>query len=96
VSEGDAKAFIDWVWPDMKWGQFSQAQIATVQITFFVTDYPNQTPQVFGPYSVTQATEYFYTRLRARLVSVRISSSDLGSFWRIGLIRYRFGIDGKI
>jgi hypothetical protein len=96
VSEGDVKAFIDWVWPDMKWGQFSQAQIATVQITFFVTDYPNQTPQIFGPYSVTQATEYFYTRLRARLVSVRISSSDLGSFWRIGLIRYRFGIDGKI
>ena len=65
VSEADVKAFIDWVWPDFKWGQFSQAQSATIAITFLVADYPGQTPQVFGPYSVTQATEYFYTRFRA-------------------------------
>lgn len=96
ISEGDVKAFIDWIWPDMKWGQFDAAQSATVQISFYVVDYPGQTPQVFGPYSVTQATEYFYTRFRARLVSIKIASSDLGSFWRIGNIRYRFAPDGKI
>lgn len=96
LSEGDFKTFIDWVWPDMKWGQFSEAQAATVQITFLVADYPGQTPQVFGPYSVTQATEYFYTRFRARLVAVKISSSDLGSFWRIGNVRYRYAQDGKM
>jgi hypothetical protein len=96
VDEGDVKAFIDWIWPDMKWGQFSQSQSATVQITFFVKDYPSDTAQVFGPYSVTQATQYFYTRLRARLVSIKIESTDLGSFWRIGLIRYRYAPDGKI
>jgi hypothetical protein len=61
-----------------------------------VADYPGDTPQVFGPYSVTQATEYFYTRFRARLMAVKIASSDLGSFWRIGAIRYRFAPDGKI
>lgn len=96
LSEGDYKTFIDWIWPDMKWGQFSQAQSATVQITFLAVDYPGDTPTVYGPYSVTQATEYFYTRLRARLVAVKISSSDLGSFWRIGNIRYRYSMDGKI
>lgn len=96
ISEGDTKSFIDWIWPDMKWGPYNQAQNATVQISFLVSDYPSDTPQVFGPYSVTQATQYFYTRLRGRLVSVLIASSDLGSFWRIGNIRYRYAPDGKI
>lgn len=96
LGEGDFKTFIDWVWPDMKWGQFIQAQRATVQITFLVVDYPGDTPQVFGPYPVNVATKYFYTRLRGRLVAVKISSNDLGSFWRIGNIRYRYAQDGKM
>ncbi len=95
INEGDNKSFIDLVWPDMKWGQVSAAQTASVQITFYCADYPGDTPQVFGPYTVTQATEYFNTRLRARLVSVRIGSSDLGSFWRTGALRYRYAPDGK-
>jgi len=96
LNEGDQKSFIDWIWPDAKWGQVSQAKSAQLQITFLTADYPGDTPQVFGPYTVTQATEYFYTRLRARLLAVKISSSDLGSFWRIGAIRYRWAPDGKI
>ena len=95
LAEGDFKTFVDLVWPDMKWGQFSQASSAVVQISFYVTDYPGDTPQIFGPYSVQQATEYFNTRLRGRLVSIRISSQDLGSFWRTGAIRYRYASDGK-
>lgn len=95
LSEGDLKTFIDLIWPDMKWGKLSQAQTAVVQISFSVVDYPGDTPTVFGPYPVTKATEYFNTRLRGRLVSIRISSSDLGSWWRIGAIRYRFAADGK-
>jgi hypothetical protein len=95
LSEGDLKTFIDLVWPDMRWGKLSQAQTATVQLSFYVADYAGATPTVYGPYSVTQATQYFNTRLRGRLVSIRISSNDLGSFWRLGAIRYRFSQDGK-
>ena len=95
LSEGDYMTFVDWVWPDFKWGQYNQAQTATVQISFLVANYPGDTPTLYGPYSVTQATEYFYTRFRGRLVAVKISSSDLGSFWRIGNVRYRFSKDGR-
>jgi hypothetical protein len=95
LAEGDFKTFVDLVWPDMKWGMYDAAKTATVQITFLVANYPGDTPQTFGPYSVTQATKYFNTRLRGRLVSIRISSQDLGSFWRIGALRYRFSPDGK-
>jgi hypothetical protein len=96
MAEGDFKTFIDWVWPDFKYGQVSQPKTSTINISFFVKDYPSDTPKVFGPYAVTQITPFFYTRLRGRLVSVLIASNDLGSFWRIGLIRYRFSQDGKI
>src|SRR6185312_13316771 len=40
IAEGDFKTFVDLVWPDMRWGKFSAAQDATVQITFLVADYP--------------------------------------------------------
>src|SRR5882672_9952193 len=95
IAEGDNKTFIDLIWPDMKWGQYNQAQNATVKITFYVVDYPGDTPTAYGPYSVTKATQFFNTRLRGRLVSVNISSDDLGSFWRIGALRYRYAADGK-
>lgn len=95
LAEGDFQTFIDLVWPDMKWGMVDQGNTAVVQISFFVTDYPGDTPVVFGPYSVTKATEFFNTRLRGRLISVRIASSDLGSFWRTGAIRYRYAQDGR-
>ena len=95
IAEGDFKTFIDLIWPDFKWGQYSQAQTAQVQITFLVVNYPGDTPTAYGPYTVTQATKYFNTRLRGRLVAIKISSSDLGSFWRIGALRYRYAPDGK-
>jgi hypothetical protein len=95
LGEGDFQTFVDLVWPDMRWGMWDAAQNATVQISFYCVNYPGDTPRIFGPYSVTQATKFFNTRLRARLVSIRISSSDLGSFWRIGAMRYRYAPDGK-
>jgi len=49
----------------------------------------------YGPYNMTQATEYISVRIRARLMSIAVSSSDVGTFWRLGAIRYRFQPDGK-
>jgi hypothetical protein len=95
LGEGDFKTFVDLVWPDMKWGQVSQSQTANVQISFYVVNYPGDTPTIYGPYTVTQATKFFNTRLRGRLISIRVGSSDLGSFWRIGAMRYRWAQDGK-
>lgn len=95
MSEADVKTFVDQVWPDMKWGTYGGSQNATVMITFYVVDYPGQAPTVYGPFSVTQSTTYFRPRFRGRLVSIGISSSDIGSFWRLGVIRYQGVPDGK-
>ena len=95
LSEADVKMFVDQVWPDMKWGYYGGAQNATVDLTFYATDYPGQTPITYGPFSLTQATTFVTPRMRGRLVSIKVESNDLGSFWRIGNIRYRIQQDGK-
>lgn len=95
LTDADVKMFIDQIWPDMKWGYYGGTQNASVQLTFYVADYPGQTPTTHGPFTMTQATTFLTPRLRGRLVSIKVESSDMGSFWRLGNIRYRIQQDGK-
>ena len=95
MTDGELKMFVDQVWPDMKWGYYNQAQSAVVKLTFNVADYPGQNARVFGPYTMTKETTFLTPRFRGRLVSFKIESNDIGSFWRIGAMRYRFEQDGK-
>ena len=94
LQEGDLKTFVDQMWPDMKWGLYDGTQNAEVKITFYVVDYPGQTPRV-SEHIVTANTTFVTPRIRGRLVSIRIESNDIGSFWRLGNIRYRYQPDGK-
>jgi hypothetical protein len=95
MTEADVKMFVDQIWPDMKWGYYGGTQGANVKISFYVTDYAGQTPIVYGPYIMTQTTKFITPRFRGRLVSIRIESDDIGSWWRLGNIRYRVSQDGK-
>lgn len=95
LDEADHKMFVDQIWPDMRWGYYGGSQNANVLITFYVADYAGQTPSTYGPYTLTQATTFVTTRFRGRLVSIKVESNDIGSFWRLGNIRYRFQQDGK-
>ena len=95
LADGDLKTFVDQVWPDMRWGLLGGAQNATVNLTFYVTDYPGGPVTTYGPYALTASTQFITPRFRGRLVSIGIASSDVGTFWRIGGIRYRGQEDGK-
>lgn len=96
LQEGDLKTFVDQMWPDMKWGDYgSEDQNALVKISFKYCDYPGETPKTSPVYSVTKGTTYVTPRIRARLISIRVESDDLDSFWRLGNIRYRLQPDGK-
>jgi len=95
LSDADVKTFIDQVWPDMRWGYYNGAQGANILLTFYVTDFAGQTPTAYGPYTLTQATTYITPRFRGRLVSIKIESNDIDSFWRLGNMRYRLQADGK-
>lgn len=95
MNEADLKMFVDQVWPDMKWGYYGGTQNVTVNLTFKVTDYAGQTPISYGPFPMTENTTFITPRFRGRLTSIRLDSNDVGTFWRIGNIRYRFQPDGK-
>lgn len=95
LEDGDKMIFVDQVWPDMKWSFVDEPPLAAVDITFFVTNYPGDPPIQYGPYTVTQNTEYLSVRMRGRYIAIGVSSTDLDSFWRLGAIRYRYQPDGK-
>ena len=95
LTEADVLMFIDQVWPDMKWGYFGGTQSANILLTFYVASYPGETPIAYGPFNLTQATTYITPRFRGRLVSIKIESSDVDTWWRLGNIRYRIQQDGK-
>ena len=97
MQEGEMKVFVDQVWPDMKWGYYGGAQTAHVDLTFYVADYPNDTPRVYGPYTMTSASTYLTPRFRGRLMSIKMESApdEYGTWWRLGAVRYRVEQDGK-
>lgn len=95
IAEGEEFAFVDQILPDMIWGTYSGPQTAQVQLTFNVVNFPGDTPQVYGPYTVTRGTTILPVRFRGRQMSITVSSSDLGSFWRLGRLRYRWSPVGR-
>lgn len=83
ISDGLLYIFVERFIPDFILSENSQ-----VQITVSIADYPGDTPRDYGPFLVTSETEYVIVRARGRLMSLRIESVDLGSFWRLGQSLY--------
>lgn len=95
ISDGNELSFVDWILPDFIWNVFSGGTPANLALTFYSVDYPGDIPRVYGPYSFSQGTEYINTRIRGRLLSMKVEGMDLNSFWRLGKVRYRFATDGR-
>jgi hypothetical protein len=94
ITEGNDLAFVDYVLPDFIWGLLDGSKNASVDITFYSANYPGDAPTAYGPFTVTESTEYISPRLRGRLMSITIHSNSQ-SFWRLGRIRYRFALAGR-
>jgi hypothetical protein len=94
IAEGNDFSFVDLIIPDFVWGLRSGAQDAQMNLTFFSANYPGDTPLSYGPYTVTQATEFINVRIRGRLMSVLVQSAN-NEFFRLGRIRYRWAPAGR-
>jgi hypothetical protein len=95
IDEGREKVFVDRVYPDFKWGQYNGSQNAQLLVTFYVIDEMGDTPSTYGPFTVTAATNFIEPRFRGRQIAMRVESQDVGSFWRLGAVRFRFSPDGR-
>lgn len=95
VSSGHEIAFLDYIIPDMIWGPYNQNQNATLSITLFSQMFPGDTPRVYGPFQISKTQQFISPRVRGRQIAMQVESSDIGSFWRLGKIRYRVAVDGR-
>lgn len=95
LAEGEDYVFVDQVRPDFKFGEFGQAQTAQIELTFNVSNFPGDTPTPYGPYTVDQSTQYISTRFQGGLMSITVSGNDLGSFARLGHVRFRYSPQGR-
>jgi hypothetical protein len=95
LGEGEDYVFVDQWRPDFIWGEYGDPATAQIRMTFDVVDYPGDTPRTYGPYTVTKATQFITTRFRGGLVAITVSGDDLGSFSRLGYVRYRYSATGR-
>jgi hypothetical protein len=86
----------------MKWKEFAGNTSASLDITFYVTDYAGQEPRIVGPYKFNKDTPFICPRFRGRFVALKIENHQdsilpekLNTFWRLGSMRYRFAISGR-
>lgn len=98
LSNGQDQVFCDQVMPDMKFGKMGAGQTAVVDLTFNYSDYatgsivyatPTYTMSSSGP-------QYLNPRFRARLASLTVGNSSVGSWWRLGGLRMRTASDGRL
>lgn len=96
LAEGEDFSVIDFVIPDFKYGYEGGTQNASLLLTIYAVDYPEQTPRVYGPFTMNAATPFLSgVRVRGRQISFRIESQDVGTWWRLGKMRFRFAPDGR-
>lgn len=95
LAEGEDYVFVDQILPDFIWTVFPGGTSAQIMMTFNLTNYPGDTPVSYGPYTVTKATEMISVRFRGRLMSITVTSADIGSFWRLGSCKYRYNKAGR-
>jgi len=67
----------------------------TSNINMVTRDYPSSSPTTLGPFVVNPTTTKIDTRVRNRLLSVKISSSNVNDNWRYGLFRLDIQPDGR-
>lgn len=91
IASGEDFSFIDQFYPDLAASTTTGAQLL---ITIYTTQYADDTPTVDGPYTAPFPTGVVTTRSRGRQAAVRFGSMDLGSFIRLGNIRFRYADDG--
>ena len=95
LADGQFMAFVDRIFPDFRYGTFNGSPDAEIKITLKGANSPNETPVEYGPYTVTEATEFISTRFRHRLMAIKVSGQDSASFSRLGQILFRYAPNGR-
>jgi len=90
IGEGDNMVLMRRFIPDFK------DQQGDVTVNLFLRPYPqaDATPSSLDPYTVSPTTQKVDTRARGRQISLKMTSSDINSWWRYGTLRVDLQPDG--
>jgi len=71
-------------------------QQGDVTVNVYLRPYPqaDATPSSLDPYTVSPTTQKVDTRARGRQISLKMTSSDVDSWWRYGTLRVDVQPDG--
>jgi hypothetical protein len=86
--DGQDFAYLDSIIPDFQ-------ITGRAQITINAQNTPGGRVSSYGPYQVTSATKEIPVRIRARQISLTVSSNTIGTSWRLGAMRFRVRPDGR-
>jgi hypothetical protein len=67
-----------------------------IEVIINKKNYPNQVATTTSFSGINGATLYKNVRIRARQVSIRFNSTDIGVGWHIGNFRYEVQADGRV
>jgi len=72
-------------------------QTGDTRITLNLKDFPNDTVagSSLGPFTVNNSTQKIDTRARARSISLQVSNTSTGQFWKLGTFRLDIQPDGR-
>ncbi len=86
ITEGTLMTFVERMVGDF----IATGGTQTVYVTVYVQDWPEDTIRTYGPYAWTadSGPNYSIVRARGRYASIKIESTDLGIFWRVGNLRF--------
>ena len=92
IGDGTIFMFIDWLIPDI----LMKGDNPSVELTVYAVNYPGDAQAVIGTYTITPSTQYITFRTRARQLAFKVESDSLGTFWRMGAIRFRTARSGRV
>ena len=90
LGDGDEMVYMRRFIPDFK------DQAENLVVNLLLRPYPQATanPSSLDPYTITPTTEKVDTRARGRQIAIKITSSNLNSWWRYGTLRVDIQPDG--
>ena len=96
LSEGQDFVFVDQFFPDFFYTTADgSTPSAIIQVTFYVKDYPGDTARTYGPFNMTSTTTKLDVRFRGRMCQIQMTSTDTGSYWRLGKPYLRISSSGR-
>lgn len=93
IAGGDHFLFVGRMIPDVQFRGSNPTE--TVGLTLLARNTPGQPKEAAARLTVSRNTQQLFVRVRARQMSVRVESNDLGVAWRLGTLRADIQPDGK-